>query len=380
MRRWGALTVVALICALGGPACAQEQATFIENGAAVGVPNTCNSVVFAQVPGHPDYFLGRAAGEHAGTCQEVLGKEEFGIALFRMDWARSTMNFEKLVFAPASKIVAAQVRHSWDPTVVGFNGELWVAFECAVGYTSTCLGPFNFDKRIIDPDRTTVPVVGREFDPNSEFDSSAAVPNIFVFHDRLYVYWSAIKATKADRVWRGITVRGAELEQEPGPLRRIWIKGSPGRSVASTDTAHTVEVLAPNPADPSADQSADVNGVYADRTHIYLFASIGGKGPDENGACVNPHGTTYGCWRLQIFRSASPLGKDIFNRHPLASPQLPLNGAAYQRPFIAPDGSLHVIGQFFRSGKNVALSDYVLPLTTPALVNYPLPLTELVFR
>jgi hypothetical protein len=359
---------------------AEERAKFIESGTVVSVPNTCNSVVFAQVPRHPDFFLGRAAGEHAGTCTEVLGKEESGIALFKMDWARSTMNFKKLVLGPATKIVEAQVYHSSEPSVVEFNGELWVAFECATGYTSTCVGPFNFDKGIIDPDRTTVPVAGRDFDQNSRFGSSAAVPNMFVFHDRLYVYWSAIKATKADRVWHSIAVRGAELEQEPVRQRRIWVKGWPGRPVASTDPAHTVEVLAPDPTDPSANQSVDVKGVYADGTHIYLFTSIGGKGPGEKEACLNPGGATYGCWRIQIFRSVVPLGKLVFNPHPLVSPRLPLNAAAYQRPFIAPDGSLRLIGEFFPPGRGMASSDYVLHLERPTLINYRLPLPEFEFR
>lgn len=352
------------------------------------MPDTCNSVVFAQIPGHPDYFLGRIRG-NPGSCLSTE-RQLWGIALFRMDWNTNTLIFRKEVFRPSTVVsagvsagaTAVRVHHSFDPSVVSYKGELWVAFECATGHTSTCVGPLDWNTASIDPSRTTVVVQGNDADPRSGLLYSASVPNIFVFHNRLYVYWSAVRIRRAGRIWRQITIRGMQLAQEPSGRRRIWGAGSPGVPVASHDPARNVEVLGLNPADPYANQSADVKGVYADRNYVYLITSLGGTGPDGRATCLNPRGTSFGCYRMQIFRSPSPLGRDVFNPHPLVSPMLPLNPAAYQRPFTAPGGTLRILGMFYNAKAQYPQARNLMHFETSAgrLISYPFPLSRLRFR
>jgi hypothetical protein len=116
----------------------------------VKVPGTCNSVVFSQIPTRPDYFLGRR-GTNGGTCADVNPKS---LALFEMDWGTATLRFTKYVLNPFFQISTenrlASIENVYDPSVVSYNNELWVAFECAVkGFlgASTCVGPLNLMRR-----------------------------------------------------------------------------------------------------------------------------------------------------------------------------------------------------------------------------------------
>jgi hypothetical protein len=360
---------------------AQPHLSFVEDGIEVTVPNTCNSVVFVQVPTHPDFFLGRIAGSNGGRCPEVR-EQLSGIALFKMDWNTHTLKLDKQVFRPLTPISGATVHHAFDPSIVSFNGELWVSFECATGYTSACVGPFDWATASIDPRRTTAPVLGIDADQKSGFFYSASVPNLCVFEDRLYVYWSAIKVRLADKTPENITIRGMELAREPSGLRRMWGRGSGASPVASHDPAHNTEVVGLDLGDAYSNQAVDLKGVYATQSQIYLIAALGGKGLDGSGTCVNATGTSYRCWRMQIFRSSAPLGTDIFNMHPLVSPELPINPAAYQRPFIAPDGTLRILGQFYTPrvtdpGRHNRIINFH---NGGKLTSYPFPLDQLKFK
>ncbi|HEX3870732.1 MAG TPA: hypothetical protein VHV77_09865, partial [Pirellulales bacterium] len=121
------------------------SASFLaEDGIPIAVPATCNSVVFAQLPGRTDYFLGRI-GSNGGTCADA--KRQWSIALFRMNWSAHRLEFLKEVLRPPIDIAVGQaavpVRATFDPSVVYYHGEFWVAFECAsvrIGGASACIG------------------------------------------------------------------------------------------------------------------------------------------------------------------------------------------------------------------------------------------------
>jgi hypothetical protein len=362
----------------------QAASMLAENGIEFSVPNTCNSTVFAQIPGHRDYFLGRIRG-NGGPCPSSQ-RELPGVALFQMDWSSHTLNFRRVVVQPSTMISAGRkptrIHHAYDPSVAAYRGELWVAFECATGASSTCVGPLDWNTGTIDPRRITEAVRGVDADPRSGFAYTASTPNIFVFGGRLYVYWSAIKIRKADHNWEQITIRGMELREEPAGLRRMWGAGSGEAPVAAYDPARNIEVAGLDPADPYSNQSIDIKGVYIDENNIYLMTSLGGKGPGEAATCVNGRGTSHGCWRLQIFRSSNPLQPDGFNRHPLIAPKLPLNPASYQRSFVAPDGTLYVVGGFKNPADNrrVANMLYVPSKTGSFVIAYPLPVARLQFK
>ena len=361
-----------------------------EHSPQVTVPGTCNANVFSQVPRYKDYFV----GPRKPTSECTPGTIGGNIALYKMDWSTNTLNVDSVIYktpaAVSTGVATGSVGSAHDPTVVSYNGELWVAFECGHGTgfrgTSSCVGPFDLDKKVIDPDRTTVIVEGRDADNASIYGYSTSVPNLFVFNNRLYVYWAAIQSLKTTQDWQQITIRGMELTQEPSGLRRLWGVGSPGKMVASYDPSRNVEVLGLNPGNPYENQSVDLKGLYIKGAYIYLIASVGGKGPDGTQNClkaIDPVlSTSYGCWRMQIFRSAVPLGTHIFNER-VVSPLLPMNPASYQHSFIAPDGTLKIIGNFFNTTGSYTYPFNTLHFPTPPpnlLVTYPFNLSSFKFQ
>jgi hypothetical protein len=167
--------------------------------------------------------------------------------------------------------------------------------------------------------------------------------------------------------------------EETSGLRRVWASGSRGSAVASHDPSRNVEVLGPNPADAYSDQAADLKGAYAADGHVYLIASVGGRGPQRTEACTTAKGTSYGCFRMQVFRASVPLGGNVFTSR-LVSPPPPMNPAAYQRSLVAPDGTLKIIGEFFNSPAGFTYPPNTLHLESPqALIIYPFDVTSFQF-
>lgn len=369
------------------PAATRPSPLLAANGLPVSVPGLCNSVAFAQVPGHSDYFLGRLAntGKFPQACEDI--RRGWALGLFKMDWNTHTLNFDRFVLRPPAQISAGSTTvtlgSAYDPSVIFYNNELWVAFECSgPGYGGwSCIGPLDWKKGTIDISRTNIIVSGHDSDPKSPFRYSASVPGIFVFQGHAYLYWTAIQVLKSNGAWQQATVRGMELAQEPGGLRRFWGAASIGKPVPSHDPEHNVEVLGLEPADPNLNQFVDFGGgVLVAHDEIYLIAAIGGRGPQGRQTCLSSGGTSYGCSRPKMFRSAQPLAKDGFNATTLASPQFPLNPGGYQRAATAPDGTLKVIGEFFppKSSFTYPRAD-VLPLDHSSMLIYPLDLSSLEF-
>ena len=163
---------------------------------------------------------------------------------------------------------------------------------------------------------------------------------------------------KSTRNWVRIAIRGMELAQEPSGARRLWGVGSRGIAVASRDPSRNFEVLGTDSSDPFSNQTADLKGVFAQGNYVYLIASVGGNGVEGTRSCTNPRGTSYGCFRMQMFRSSVPLGVDTFHSR-LLTPAPPMNPADYQRVVRAPDGSTKIIGEFFNPPK-----DFTYPFNT----------------
>lgn len=340
------------------------------DGIPVKVPGTCNSTVFSQVPGHGDYFIGRR-GTESGACADFNPES---LALFKMDWTTHTLDFMRYVLKPPLQVHSGaelvSVRSIYDPSVALYNGEFWVAFECAAPQfigASACIGPFDFDRGEIDPKRSSLLISAGSTDTKSPYSYTAAVPNLVSVGNRLYVYWSAIEIRKATRKWDRIAIRGAELAQESSGPRRLWVFGSVGSAVVSHDPSRNVEVLGPDPADPYSNQTADLKGAYAAGGYIYLIASLGGRGPERNGECTTAKGTSAGCFRMQVFRAAIPLGANVFSSR-LVSPAPPTNPAAYQRFFLAPDRALKIIGEFFNPSAGPAYSPNTMQFSSPQIL------------
>jgi hypothetical protein len=325
-----------------------------------------NSVTFAQIPNHWDYFLGRIL-DNADPTRSPGPKQYYALALFKMDWSRHKLRMIKYLFRPLSTITkpfttnnshtSEPIRTAYDPTVQAYDNEYWVAFECGgmpwpLG-ASSCVGPLNMndgiDNASLDPSRVSVVVSGTDADPASGFRHSASVPKLLNFNHRGYLYWSAIAIDKKG-TWMHISVRGMEIGQNP-TTRLFWGKDKDGstvrlldRTIASYDPVHNDEVLSTG-SDDASDSAADIQGIFYREGIIYLTAALGGT--NEQKICLAPRAGNRGCFRLQIYRSSAPLGNNIFNRSRLIGPALIPNPNNYSQFAYGPSGELLLIGEYF---------------------------------
>ncbi len=303
----------------------------------------CNSVVYAQVPGSTDDFLGRKMNNTspADPCNGNGGH----VARYRMDWAARKLRWVSEAFAVPQLIQSGsyQVISAYDPTITAFNGELWATFECISPTSRTadaCLGPYNPATGKIDPARTVVAAVGGNANPNDPYIYSASVPYVLGFKGKVYLYWTAVKIRDADNKWDSLTARGMELTQESAGLRRLWAAGV-GGPVKAYDPARNIEVWGLG-SDNQSNKTADLQGLFADGDYLYAIAALGGEG------CLEPNGSKPGCYRMAISRTREPLVPGGFGGGYRLPPEyLPSNAHNYTRLAIKPDGSRNLLGAFY---------------------------------
>jgi len=320
----------------------------------------CNSVSFAQIPGHIADFVGR----HLVNTDPLNGCSgtHFSLSLYRMDWANNHLRYVHPMFAVPQPIPGgATVDSAYDGSVAELNGTIWVAFECVgvnITGVATCVGPYDAATGTVDPMRTSVPVFGAAADGSDDY--SASVPKLLAFGGKLYLYWTAVRMSKLDGHWIALTTRGARMVESGG---KLWAAGAGGASVPSLDPAHNIEVWGNVSTDPQATAVADTGGVYTDGKHIFattiLSAPCGLHG-------VYPVGCKY---RSAIARTINPLSPQTFRAGAqLDAKYLPSNAQGYARFYQRPDGSTHVMG-FYPASPPGAPNP--LPLT--GLIGFPVP-------
>ena len=350
------------------------------------VDHTCGSVVFSQIPRQINLFVGRAhdyapPGSPTKCAPHRPPWSTGWLALFRMDWEAHTLSYVRDVLRPPVRFVTpagrvVEIRSAGDPSVAYYNGEFWVAFECGgtLHGNSVCIAPLNPRTYAVDdPSRMTLVVEGGPAETGYSYSASA--PNMVVFRNRAYIYWAALQVDMQARRWVGDAIRGMALVQENSGLRRVWGAGSAGSPTPSYYPSLNVEVVGIDPSDPMSDQSVDLKGAYADNSYVYILAGSGGRGPGGKLNCVSGGGGSYGCFRLQIFRSSNPLGTHVFNQSALISPRLPFNPTGYDRFFIDNHGQLSILGYFFPPHGNY----HVPNLVPPGLRSFPVDLSTLRF-
>lgn len=173
----------------------------------------CNNVATHQIPGFPDMFASRL-----GITTDDDGNREPTPGTMTCDWVDerlilAQMNWETKELTYVATLLDSNdnddnfpytpiqdgkyiIGSAYDPTVVEFEGELWVSFECAgknMGGTSSCIGPMGNNPgadSTIDLSRTTVVIEGSPRDGSSEI-LAATVPKIFVHGGILFMFYDA---------------------------------------------------------------------------------------------------------------------------------------------------------------------------------------------
>jgi len=307
----------------------------------------CNSVGFWQIPNQSNLFLGRIMQDFAIQGDSCSGRSSaLGIGI--MDWSNDTLTFMRKILTPPVVLSDGfTIAHAYDPSVIYYNDEYWVAFECVgngLKGASACIGPLDINGGI-DITRAYVAVHGNTLVTGIGY--SASVPKLFLYQGRVYLYWSAVHGD-ANSLWFDVTSRGIELEQEQGSLKRLWPKGV-GTSIVADDS-RSMEVLGLG-SDNRSNTAADLFQVFAEGDYIYAIFARGGNGgdlwPRSRNYCVSPGGISSGCYRLSVSRAAVPLGYHIFNQDIVPDGVLPSNIQEYGHYWINNNGMPLISSHFF---------------------------------
>ena len=350
----------------------------------------CNSSDNVPIPGTPNLFIGRQFYKRDGsltTIDEACGKDQdiqeaikanrWGMTLERLDWQTKTFTVVKPLLRPMTQITGGPIRGAavnvaYDASIVNYHGQYLVAFECTIQKggafkidgTSGCMGRYDPASQTILPNSLYVVVSGVHTGPVFH---SVSVPQLLVFRNRLFLYWSEV--TVNGRQFERVGVRGAELE--PDGQGQFWVKGE--RRMAHSLDPSTVEVWGPEPGSPAANSAVDIKSVWVHDNEVVALAGLG------SGGCVAPSGKQPGCFRMAIATAPQPLGNHIFNHSQmLHADNLPTNPQGYTRPIRTPDGSYALLGLFFKPAKNGMSELRPIPAleagTKPAqIVMFPFP-------
>ena len=118
----------------------------------------CNAVSLGCDPSLGDYCIGRLLSQ---GCHG-----NWSLVLARIDWANHRFDYVHPVLDTSNGPVpisgGKRVRNAYDPQVMAYAGEIWVAFECTgdgIDRAASCMGPLNSDLTL-DTARTNVVIQG----------------------------------------------------------------------------------------------------------------------------------------------------------------------------------------------------------------------------
>lgn len=351
-----------------------KQVLTMSNQLEVKIPDFCNESAMSQFPDNPSLFVGRKMqGKKAlnGDGKTCAGGENIALQLYRMDWRTMSMSRGDVILnvQPPSSVpdVSQQptftsgqqpvhITNAYDPAITRFNGEYWVAFECALEtdaspnqfpWANVCLGPLDSSTNSLNLDRTDVVVKAYtpfQEDPDSHVpyqdpDSrciwfAASVPKFLQFNGKLYLYWTMTAAIDRDLTkYLYLDAKGIELELRGNKLvpkgHSTYILTNKGVTVWPRDTE-----------DPRSNGLVDISHLTTDGINIFTVAAVGSDGKCPMiGPQILPD-----CYRLALARSTDPLD---LNRDRIPDEQLPGNANNYTRLIHDPSGNLYVLGAFF---------------------------------
>jgi len=332
------------------------QATVTETPVSVvttGGLTVCNaSASFVAVPGQPNMFVGRVLAIGSQTfCGAGNFTTQPALGIFQMNWATNQMVFQSYLIPGQSTINGTYVRSSYDPSVMSYNGENWVAWECTpqisgIGHTSSCLAPLKDDLSGIDQTRFSIPVLG-DTGYNSSGQlvgiNSASIPQLLNFGGTPYIYWAIDHNPSVKTASTLMPSRGAQLTLDLNG--KLWVVGAGSNSISTTDPNLAITVRDVAPGDTTADYLSQVRIVYPapDGQGLYSISNVGGT---DGQVCMNPGSVSQGCWRAQINYTTDPLAYNTFSNNPQPSTAIPINPTGYARPLTLPTGQVELFTQF----------------------------------
>jgi hypothetical protein len=342
-------------------------------------PVGCNATSLAQVPDSTELFVGRqlltADGQVAGITgpndcsggnpdNERTGKvfNRWALTLSKFDWSDHKFALLKVLvdtsLDPATQqsrailtggpMKGAVIRSAYDPNIVRFRDGYFIVFECTlengksfgVQGTSSCISAYDPRFQTIDLARTQVIVSGAQI--SAANFNAPAVPELLVYRNRLFLYWSALSIENGR--FAEVNIRGAELLVTQG---EVSVKGASASIVHSLDEPATTRVWAVDPEDPLSSTTADLRALWVAKDSIVVAASLGGRG------CTAPSGAVPGCFRLVLAKTDGPLANNEFGRGKrVGATLLPSNAQEYTRPIRDPAGAYWFIGHYVRPSAN----------------------------
>ncbi len=271
-----------------------------------------------------------------------------------MNWATNQMVFQNYLFVTPITINGTYVRSSYDPSIMTYNGENWIAWECTphysgLEYVSSCVAPLLPDLSGIDQTRFSVPVRGNTgpnpYNPGQMIVlASASIPQLLNFAGAPYIYWAIDRNSAVNTASNPMVSRGAMLQQD---MRgKFWIFGAGSNPVQTEDPNLTTVVRDVVSGDTTADHVSQVRIVYADQAGqgLYTMSNVGGT---DGSICLNPGSVSQGCWRIEVNYITQPLAYNTFSQNPLPTTNFPINPMAYPRPLTLPaSGQVELFTQF----------------------------------
>ncbi len=109
----------------------------------------CHSYAFSQIPGYPEYFIGKWVLKGSSGGCDISNGGTATLALFIFDWSTHTMLMIRYLPMPIPYVRSdgktVYITQAYDPYTVRLDdGELWVSFECGgvgIAGTSACVAP-----------------------------------------------------------------------------------------------------------------------------------------------------------------------------------------------------------------------------------------------
>jgi len=311
-----------------------------QQSSVVPTADGCNSVRFSQLPDNENVFIGRMLNNTVPNdgCSGSSWK------LIVSELNKTTNQFTRIYDLFQTPATVLNGTHSlttaYDPSVILFNGQYWVAFECHGANISgsvnkfgtsvaACIAPVGIFG-VLDTSRLSIAVSGGSYISGDQYTHSASVPKLLVHQNRIYLYWTDVKIRKSDGAWQGILGRGAELEYSNGMFyakgyREPMVSNSPDSVVVWNNSANASLV-------------ADAADVKSDGRWIYATGSLGGQG------CLSPLNTAPGCYRIAIARTRLPLDENTFGGNVINDTMV--NDSAEYPTFMYKNGKLSLLAQF----------------------------------